>query len=361
MPRKIIETINYDTAIEEYNAAKSAAESTISDLVKLQTELQTNICQSFPYLGKIMAELKSKKAETLANWLSTKKYGVNKTAEEIKKDLKQDLSVMTQRAIEAEAKLAYYEHALPVAEMLEDGPDVTIKTTDEEQSPENKYLTQEEYAQLTEQQRRQRALDNYKHRHKTRREIGRDYERYVGYHYEKLGYRVEYKGILAGLEDLGRDLICTKGRETLIIQCKYWSKDKTIHEKHINQLFGTYMEYMLKAQKQGAQTSVFDAFELARDMDCKAAFWTHTTLSDTAKSFAKALKIEIHENEDMGDYPMIKCNVSRRTEEKIYHLPFDLNYDEVVIEPNKKEFYAMTIAEAEGQGFRRAFKWHGTI
>jgi hypothetical protein len=36
-------------------------------------------------------------------------------------------------------------------------------------------------------------------------QIGRDFERYVGYRYESLGYDVEYMGIVKGLEDLGRE------------------------------------------------------------------------------------------------------------------------------------------------------------
>ena len=36
----------------------------------------------------------------------------------------------------------------------------------------------------------------------------------------------------------------------------------------------------------------------------------------------------------------------------------DQQYDTAIIEPHKGEFYAMTVAEAEKAGFRRAFRWH---
>lgn len=73
--------------------------------------------------------------------------------------------------------------------------------------------------------------------------MGRIYERYIGYIYEQQGYDVEYTGIIYGIEDLGRDLICKKNDETIIIQCKNWSQFKTIYEKHIFQFFGTVFQY----------------------------------------------------------------------------------------------------------------------
>ena len=69
--------------------------------------------------------------------------------------------------------------------------------------------------------------------------------------------------------------------------------------------------------------------------------------------------LEVHEHEEIGDYPMIKCNINRTTGEKIYHLPFDINYDKTVIDPAHGEFYAATVPQAESAGFRRTHKWTG--
>ena len=52
-----------------------------------------------------------------------------------------------------------------------------------------------------------------------------------------------------------------------------------------------------------------------------------------------------------------ECNIG--IEGKIYHLPFDQQYDSTIIE-GKDEFMALTVAEAEKAGFRRAYRWHGT-
>ena len=54
---------------------------------------------------------------------------------------------------------------------------------------------------------------------------------------------------------------------------------------------------------------------------------------------------------DLG-YPLVKCNVNRG--EKIYHLPFDQQYDRVKIVAAKSEYYVGTAKEAEAKGFRRA-------
>ena len=56
------------------------------------------------------------------------------------------------------------------------------------------------------------------------------------------------------------------------------------------------------------------------------------------------------------NYPMIKCNINQATKEKIYHLPFDQQYDRTKIVPTLGEFYAQSVAEAESKGFRRAWR-----
>ncbi len=59
----------------------------------------------------------------------------------------------------------------------------------------------------------------------------------------------------------------------------------------------------------------------------------------------------------LEEYPRIKCNVGRDSGERIYHLPFDQQYDNTVIEPERDEMWAMTVADAEEAGFRRAWRW----
>ncbi len=168
------------------------------------------------------------------------------------------------------------------------------------------------------------------------------YERYAGYLYEKNGWDVEYFGIHKRYEDLGRDLIARKGNQVHVVQCKNWSKYKTIYENHIFQLFGTTYGY----QKENPTKKVLPVF------------FCSTSLSETANEFAKRLGIEVHQNHKFKEYPCIKCNVSPKGE-KIYHLPFDQQYDNTKIIAGTDEFYAATVAEAEKKGFRRAYRWSG--
>lgn len=69
------------------------------------------------------------------------------------------------------------------------------------------------------------------------------YERYIGSRYESKGWRVNCHGATEGLEDLGRDLVCEKGSDVQVVQAKYWASHKTIHEKHIFQLYGMTLMY----------------------------------------------------------------------------------------------------------------------
>ena len=166
---------------------------------------------------------------------------------------------------------------------------------------------------------------------------------------------MEYRGIIDGFEDMGRDLICFKDKEVKVIQCKYWSSKKVIHENHINQLFGTTLKLYLE---RNPQATFFDFVYALQFKEIVPVLITSTLLSETAKQFAEALCVEVVEDFKMDDYPMIKCNINRKTGEKIYHLPFDQQYDKVKID-GEGEFYAMTVQEAEDKGFRRAKKWVG--
>ena len=83
------------------------------------------------------------------------------------------------------------------------------------------------WSSLSETQKSQLLLTNYLNRRKSKWEIGRDYELYVGYKYSSQGYSVDYFGSYNGLEDLGRDLIVTKINyicESLLISLIFFVK-----------------------------------------------------------------------------------------------------------------------------------------
>lgn len=230
-------------------------------------------------------------------------------------------------------------------DITDDDRELMSEYTEEELQDEvTHYVTKVEYRKLSTTEKNQLALDRYWKRPKSKWHIGKIYERYVGYLYEQQGYEVDYVGIAKGFEDLGRDIIAKKGKEFIVIQCKNWSKFKTIYEKHIFQFFGTVFQYKDENKTRNVE----------------AIFYSTTKLSDLAKRFANELNIKLVENDKIPtDYACIKCNVSRVDGTKIYHLPFDQQYDTVKIETKTGEFYCATVKEAEEKGFRRAFRYKG--
>jgi hypothetical protein len=242
----------------------------------------------------------------------------------------------------------YEEIILDEAVPLENGDDNIFAL--EESDPVLKYVNRQEYDSLTETERNQRALDRYLSHTMSSAGIGRLYELYIGHRYERDGWQVEYHGIVKGYEDLGRDLICKRDNDIHIVQAKCWANEKTIHEKHIFQLFGTKCLYTIDAMQDSLiQPNVTASFE------------TTTTLSQTAMKAANFLKIDVKRIPLSKDFPMIRCNINQQTKLKIYHLPFDQQYNRTQIRVELGECCVKTVAEAESLGFRRAYRHRGTF
>jgi hypothetical protein len=306
----------------------------------------------FPTLMSAIKEYDRARDEVVTNSLIERARPAKKTGEIVKEQ------TARRREAEFNAKTAlalidYYESIAPFLLDLKNdlvdakGDEDIFGDYDEEEQrdPVTNYLTKEEFRKLSAVERNQLALDRFWKRPKSKRLLGRLYERYIGYLYEKDGYDVEYLGIFNGLEDLGRDLVCRKQNDSIVIQCKNWSHFKTVYEKHIFQFFGTVFQYRHSYPSRKVM----------------AIFYTTTRLSDLARRFANELGIELKENLKFDQsYPCIKCNVDLATKEKIYHLPFDQKYDDTKI-VNAGEFYCSTVKQAEQAGFRRALRWRGGI
>jgi hypothetical protein len=69
---------------------------------------------------------------------------------------------------------------------------------DPEADPVSHWLTPEEFAKLSEGERNQRALNRYLASRKSPWELGRDYERYIGYLREQAGCAVTYQASSRG-------------------------------------------------------------------------------------------------------------------------------------------------------------------
>ncbi len=334
---------NLNNSIEQINAdINNIKSNTQQHLTKLTSENTVG----YPWLAELYADISYIEENKLANYLKDKQRPALKASEQIQNIAKEKRDLTIKLKI-YENQLKYYETVFPWLEEFKEVDPIeayeTINNTysDDEYSRVKNYLSPEEYSKLSNAEKYQLALERYKNNpKKTAWQIGIDYERYIGYIYERKGYKVIYNGALEGLEDMGRDIIAENNNEILIIQCKYWKKEKTIHEKHIFQLYGTVILKKLETNKT-----------------VKGIFITSAKLSKIATIIANDLKIEIKEEIPFNkDYPCIKCNINRKTGEKIYHLPFDQQYDKILIEQNRGESYVKTTKEAEEKGFRHALK-----
>jgi hypothetical protein len=324
----------------------------------------------FPWLADAYATYFQLQDLKKADYLDNKPHPAKKSAE-IVREVSSERRKAEKICRILKYQLEYYEKLFPwlIDFKSEDIDDLLIQLLEkktevenpleEEDDPVRNWLTEAEYRNLSGIEKNQIALDRYWKKKKTRWEIGRDYERFIGYRYEKSGHSVYYQGIVEGFADLGRDLIAIQGNKVEIIQCKCWSQEKTIHEKHIFQLFGTTIEYYLSKIISREKINPSLLPDLLNREQIKATLFTSTKVSEKAKDFANLLRVQVVDNFPLQKYPSIKCNISRRSNEKIYHLPFDQQYDRTVIEEERNECYAESVKEAEDLGFRRAWGWRG--
>ena len=335
-------------------AALQAQISDLQDTIlhhseRLSKFLDSNLT-SIPWLAGMMAdfltydlEVEAKKLEWGSNIQRQKKVASIR-------DIRADARARIQEAKEAVYQLEYLRSLYPALDdILEtDYKELNFTGAIPEYDPIRNYLSKEEWSALSPAEKDQLALDRYvQSKNKSNWQIGRDYELSVAYEYIHKGYHVDTFGNYMKFEDLGRDIIAIDSSNTLVIQCKYWSKTKTIHEKHIFQLYGTLVMYRLENQN-------------LLNRSIHGVFVTNTALSPMARQVADLLDISVVEHHEMTEFPRIKCNIGHDEfgETRIYHLPMDSQYDTTQIK-NPGEFYAFTVQEAIDAGFRRAYKWSG--
>lgn len=337
----------------EFKRNQEQYEKTVKQKDILFEQIKKKNNESLEYISSLISDHLTLQYEISAKYLETKKHPAYKEAQRLR-ELKEESKEIVQRNKMLQYKYEFLFQLFPDLELYVDDIESikelsNLSNLGEIESATDRtrhYLSREEYKSLSENERNQLALDRYIKWQKSKWQIGRDYELFIGYEYAKSGWDVEYFGIERQLEDMGRDLIATKGNEIHIIQCKYWAQHKLIHEKHIAQLYGTTVQFILSSLSPKKVVPVFA---------------TNISLSDTAKSFAKYLDVNLIENKPMTEFPRIKCNINRDecgTETKIYHLPIDQQYDRTKI-CNKGEFFAFSVQEAVNAGFRRAWRWYG--
>lgn len=326
-------------------------EDEVEESTKTLQQLYAERVKNFPLLGEVWADLIEKTETEHANALRYKKRPALTAAAEVSK-VKQEKKALAKELNEWKYRAKNYEAVAPwLLDDLKEDIENEVQSQEyfkvyddsEREDPVTNFISPDDYRKLSHTDRNQLALERYWSRgKKTKWMVGMMYERYIGYFYETNGWKVEFFGIKKRYEDLGRDLIAIKGDKVHVVQCKNWASYKSIYENAIFQLFGT--AYSMRKNYPNKQVI--------------PVFFTTTTLSDTAAEFAKLLKIEVKSEFKFKEYPAIKCNISSNGT-RIYHLPFDQKYDLIQITPKTGEFYTNSVAEAEKQGFRRAFRWRG--
>jgi hypothetical protein len=312
---------------------------------------QKGFCHGRRWLADMIAEKESERDREAEIYLCTKRPPAFQAAQVVRQ-VKQEKRELCATLKFLEYQLRSYEEYFPFLEDYKEAIlDERIPLSGEADNvaaientdPVQLFLDKAEYDKLPSADRNQRALERYLTKPKTNWEIGRLYERYLGYFYEMKGWRVTYEGAIKGFEDFGRDLICFKDNRIKIVQAKYWRQERVVREKHVFQLFGTACLY----KRQHPNNPI------------EAVFCSTTELSEEALDVARRLKVNVRVIPFEKTYPMIKCNINSSTKEKIYHLPFDQQYDRAVIGNQPGEFYARTAQEAEENGFRRAWRYRG--
>ncbi|MCX6909051.1 MAG: hypothetical protein NTY01_13555 [Verrucomicrobia bacterium] len=187
--------------------------------------------------------------------------------------------------------------------------------------------------------------------HQSRLELGCAYERYIGFVLEHQKWEVIYRGILRGPADRGRDLICTKGKTRLIVQCKRLQPIRQVEREVLVKFETSLSEYKRKFPDESqARLGGFDAF----DAIVKGKLYTTSTLTAEAKRIAFDAGIAFEECFSLKNYPPIKCPKPKPDNSAWYYLPSDYAYDSIRMRPWLGDEYIFTQEEAKKMGFVHA-------
>jgi Restriction endonuclease len=320
-----------------------------AELKRLAVDLEATWEACWAEKARGLPTLANKSAEA---WLATRHDEIKKTlyrapitAFELRRKFSREIRDLKASELFYRNLVEYYESIFPGIEEFQDDIPIEESLEDSDEGDRRrKWLSCDEWTSLSETEKSQLSLERWITRNKSNWEIGVEYERWCGFRLETQGWEVTYHGAVRKFDDLGRDIIARKPKnhEVLIVQCKRWSKDKKIHEKHVFQTFGTMVAMRLDEPGQNVRGLIA----------------TTTELSSRAREFARILGVEVLENKQPNEFPRIKCNKKSKMGD-VYHLPFDQKYDHIVMRRELGDFYCLTAAEAESHGFRRAMRWFG--
>lgn len=308
-----------------------------------------------PWLTALAADLHWVHDEREAKRLASKKHPAKSAAETVRAHAHEKRRLRIENS-QFRYRIALMERLVPWLKDIdfEDAESVAdqelVDRDDDSTDPAAGWLSKDEWEKLSTVDRYQRALDRYNSRPKSDWQVGRDFERFVGFQLERQGHKVIYHGAIKGFDDFGRDLIATDWTgKILLVQCKRWSTRKVIPEAVLFQLFGSAVSYYVEKTRSTPSDLglIFNHIE--------PWLYSTTAVAQHIRDIALIMGVRIKDDVVVEDWPMVKCNISA-TGERIYHLPMDQQYDHVLI-AKKGECYVRTVAEAERLDFRRAKRW----
>ena len=296
----------------------------------------------------VFEEYTDKRLNGAINYFTFKKRPSLKSAEYIR-EIKDEYKQLERENKELKLIVSQF---ISEEETIEKDENNTFDT--EEKAYRYGKISKEKWQKLSYIEKLDIVIEKYKNSWKDKLNIGLEFERYCGYTFEKAGFKVKYWGILNGKKDGGIDLVAKKKEKTLYIQCKYWGNNKTIRENTISQLFGASLKMAID---EGENYESF--IKKVKSKKIEMVLLTKTELSIEAKEFCKKLDIIYFENIEIEDYPRVKLVGGT---EKIFYIPTDLQYDNIVFNSTNKEYKRVTSCkEADILGYRHCFKWRGNI
>jgi hypothetical protein len=220
-------------AEREANRKKDATIGEIREKLNLQSQSNEELVRllkeksaAMPWIAEMVADVLWVRDERDAEQLETKAHPAPKAAETVREHAQEKGRLRIEKRL-VEYRLALMESLFPWLREIgfadaEKVAEAKVREADDDGDPVARWLSKDEWSSLSVTERNQRALDRYKERAKSDWEIGRDFERFIGYHWENNGYDVVYYGAIKGFDDFGRDLIITgKTGKIALIQCKY--------------------------------------------------------------------------------------------------------------------------------------------
>lgn len=174
---------------------------------------------------------------------------------------------------------------------------------------------------------------------RSKKYIGLDYERFIGYLLESNGYSVMYNGALKGVKDGGIDLIASKENDLLLIQCKLYKRGRNIPSGYAYRLKASVDRY---CQDHPEVKRAVGYLVTNYAVSAKAQY-----VADTSGLQTAIVRYDRY-------YPCVKCvsfNTQKGARRSYYYMPWQASYDKVNVLPKADDCYVFTAREAESLGY----------